>query len=410
MKSLVSIIFVGLLLSQAHGQGLLAIGQNTDYTESIPLSFSLRVAGGYDKISYPDSIANLGNIDSYFVQGGVGLTYADNSKVSPWNVGANFGVIQYLDDIQRGDDLYYNARVTVNFSHAFSPRLRLGNNFYIAYEIEPNYGIGISTGQLAGQYLYGYNNLSIAYAWTERFSTNTSWIIQGIHYENDRFVTSNQDRLTNTFAQQFSYRISPRTVLTAEYRYEMANYQNTYANSVPSSAFPNGVPSNDYQSHFLLAGVDQAWSERTSTSLRAGAQFYQSDRVSQTAPYAEAAFNYKLNRRTNIRLYSNLGFDGSEMGGFVSRYSLRTGVLANYQITDRLSTNAGLHYVYSNFEGNDQIASASENQADINVGLSFALWKNVSIDANYTYTTIASDVALRDYDRHRLNVGLNSTF
>jgi opacity protein-like surface antigen len=410
MKSLAYLILAGLILSHAHGQGLLSIGQNSDYTEQTPLTWSLRVAGGYDKISYPDSIANLGSVDSYFVQGGVGMTYSDNSKVTPWNVGASFGVIRYLEDIQRGDDLYYNTRIAVNFSHAFSPRFKLGNNFYIAYEIEPNYGIGISTGRLAGQYLYGYNNLSIAYAWTERFSTTTSWTIQGIYYDNDRLITTNQDRLSNIFAQQFSYRISPRTVLTAEYRYEMTNYKNTYGNSALSSNFPNGIPSNDYQAHYLLAGVDRAWSERTSTSVRAGAQLYQSDRVSQTAPYAEAALNYKLNRRTNVRWYNSLGYDGSELGGYNARYSYRTGILANYQVTDRLSTNAGIHYVYSNFDGNDFIASATDHQADINVGLTFALWKNVSIDANYTYTTIASDVALRDYDRHRINVGLNSTF
>ena len=84
--------------------------------------------------------------------------------------------------------------------------------------------------------------------------------------------------------------------------------------------------------------------------------------------------------------------------------------MANYQVDDRISTNAGIHYVHSNFQGNDRVGSASENEIDATLGVSVGLWKNISLDANYSYTTIASDVDFRDYNRHRVNVGLNASF
>ena len=56
------------------------------------------------------------------------------------------------------------------------------------------------------------------------------------------------------------------------------------------------------------------------------------------------------------------------------------------------------------------VAKYFQNEIDLNVGVSIGLWKNVSLDANYSYTTIASDVDFRDYNRHRVNVGLNASF
>jgi len=35
-----------------------------------------------------------------------------------------------------------SARVVFDFTHAFSERLKLVNNFSCAYEVEPNFGLG----------------------------------------------------------------------------------------------------------------------------------------------------------------------------------------------------------------------------------------------------------------------------
>jgi hypothetical protein len=399
MKSYLFLLLAGaaLLTRPAHGQGLMAIGQRADYEDSVPLTFIVGAGGGYDRVDY--SGTDLGDYDSWFVNGAVGLLYAKNDPTTPWDVGADFGVIQYLDDTNRGEDLYYRARVSFNIKHEFSRRLWVQDNAYFTYDAEPDFGVGASTGRRSGQYVYGYNKLSVGYAWSERVATTTSHTVEGIKYTDSDELGDIEDRLTNIFAQEVSYALSRRTKLVGEYRFRITQYDSS----------PAGLPSPDYTSHYLLAGVDNAWSERLSSSLRVGAEIYESDRTSETAPYAEGSLTYALSRRTVARFYAQVGFDAAELGDYNSRYSYRTGVTATHHFTEKLSGTAGLHYVHSEYEGGLS-GDASEDEIDAALGLSYNFWNNLSLDAGYTFTTISSDTDFGDYDRHRVNVGLNATF
>ena len=394
--ALLPILGVILVTAGAQAQGLLSLQNRTDFRDEQPLAFNVGVSGGYDNLHYKSDALGLENIDSFFIQGGVGLVYADADKVTPWNVGLDFGTIHYLDDsTSRSDDTYYNARAAFNIVHAASQRLKFTNNFYLTYEVEPDYAVGASTALRNGQYLYGYNNFSVAYAWSERFSTTTSYTLDGIRYEDDA-ISSYEDRLSHIIAQQFSYALSKRTNLVAEYRYRVTNYDN--------------ASGSDYRSHYALAGVDHAWSERTSASLRAGVELYSSDRVEETAPYVETAVNYAVSKKTDARWYTSVGFDGAELGSYDSRYSYRTGVTANHRVTDKLSVNGGAHYTYSDYEGNEIVPSVTENQVHASAGLAYRLWENVNLDAQYSYTLLSSDDEFREYDRNRVSLGLSAQF
>lgn len=381
-------------------QGLLGIGRSTDYLDEIPLTFNVGVSGGYDRTEY--NTLGQENTESAFVQAGVGLTYADSTAPTRWNVGVDLGTIYYLDDNVRSESYDYTARVAFNVAHEVNRRLQVSNNFYVTYETEPNYGIGVTTGRRTGQYLYGYNNTSVAYAWSERVATTTGYTIDGILYTDDDLVSSFEDRTSHLISQQVSYALNRTTKLTAEYRFRYT----VYANS-PEDV---DVASADYMSHYVLVGVDKAWSERTSGSLRAGAEMYQSDRADETAPYVEGALNYALSRRSNLRWYAQAGYDASELALYDSRYSVRTGIVASYQFTQSLSGRVGLHYVHSEFEGGEQLESSSEDEVNASLGLSYNFWNNLSLDANYSFTTISSDSTFREYDRHLVNLGLSAVF
>ncbi|TLD72806.1 hypothetical protein FEM03_01675 [Phragmitibacter flavus] len=387
----------------AFAQGLLGLTQSVDYEANIPFSVSTSVRAGYDNIKY--SSAGQEDVESYFLQSGIGLRYGNNHRVTPWNVGVDLGVTHYLDSVERGEDTFYNTRVSFNISHQISRRLTVGNNFYATYEIEPDYGAGVTTGRRAGQYIYGYNNTTLAYAWTRRVSTTTGYTVDGIKYVDDNDVAGLEDRFSHTFSQQVSYALSRRTSLTAEYRFRLTDYDSS----------PRGIAGENYvnpdsTSHFVLIGVDQAWSDRLTASVRAGAELYQSDRTSETAPYVEGSLNYAISRKTSLRWHVQAGYDGSELGLFNSRYSYRTGVVVSHQFTRRLSGNSGIHYVHSDFEGSEDVPSASEDELNASIGLTYNFWQNLSLDANYSFTTLAADQEFRDYDRHRLSVGLNATF
>lgn len=390
---ILSVANVLALTLGASAQGLLELQNQNQVRESQPLTFTVGAGGGYDRLNYKSDGGQ--DIDSFFLQGGVGVLYSEADKRTPWSIGADFGVLHYLDDMNGADDTYYNARLVVNLVHQASQRLKLANNFYVTYEVEPDFAVGASTALRNGQYFYGYENFAVSYAWSERLSTTTSYTLDGIRYE-DGDIGQFEDRLSHIIAQQFSYSMNRKTKLVSEYRYRITDYD-----SAP----------NDYTSHYALVGIDQAWSERTSGSIRAGAEFYQSDRVSETAPYFEIGIDHATSKKTNVHFYGAVGFDGAELGDYDSRYAYRTGVTANHRVTDRLTLNGGLHYVYSDYKGNgDTTTDVNEQQVNASAGLAYRLWHNVSMDAQYSYTLLGSDDSTREYDRNRVSVGLSAQF
>lgn len=391
-----SLPILGALLltaAAASAQGLLALRNQNNFREDQPFAWTASVNGGFDKLDYKAS--DIEDIDSFFISGQAGLMYGDADQRTPWNLGIEGGAMHYLDDAERYDDTYYNARVSFDIVHNASKRLKLVNNFYLAYEVEPDYAIGASTSLRNGQYLYGYENFALSYAWSERFSTTTSYTLDGIRYE-DEVVSGFEDRLSHVIAQQFSYALKRTTQLVAEYRFRTTNYDSA---------------DNDFDSHYALLGVDHAWSERTSGSVRAGAELYSSDRVEETAPYAELAVDHAVSKQTTARFYGAIGFDGAELGDYESRYSYRFGVTGTRQISDRFSLNAGAHFVHSDYDGDGETTTdVSENNVHGSLGLAYRLWHNVSMQANYSYTLLNSDDEFREFDRSRIALGLSAQF
>lgn len=398
MKAVVILLAAGLAAAiPLRGQGLLGIGQRSDYKENIPLTLQINALGGYDRISYGDP--SQPGTNSYFVEGGIGLLFAESDRITKLITGADFSSIYYFDDAGGNEDTYWNARVSLDVEHEVSRRLSLSNNLYAAYEIEPDFSIGASNARRSGQYFYGYENFAVSYAWSERFATTTSYTIYGIKYDESE-IGQFEDRIAQIASQQFTYKLSRRTALTAEYRFETTSYTD----------YPGGSASPDYTAHYLLVGVDQAWSPTLTASARAGVEFYNSDRTDDTAPYIEASLNYALSRVSTLRWYHQLGYDGSQIGDFSARYAYRTGIVANRQFTERLSGNAGVHYVYSDYKGSETSPGSNENEFYASVGVSYKLNKHLALQANYAFTTISSDIDFNEYDRHYATVGLNASF
>ncbi|MBL9133574.1 MAG: outer membrane beta-barrel protein [Verrucomicrobiaceae bacterium] len=388
-----------LALSPAalQAQGLTAIqNYSADFRTEQPLTFSIFSNGGYDTMSFKDPTMSVNDIESWYVQGGVGVTYTRPDQTTPFSFSLDSSVVHYIDGVPRFDSTFYNNRATINFEHRFSERLKISNNFYATYGVEPNnaFGYGASTTIWNGHYLYGYNNFNVSYAWSPRFSTTTSYTIDGIGYQDDIIATP-EDRYTHLFAQQFAYALDRQTSLTAEYRYRMTTFDKT--------------PNKNFNSHFALAGVDHAWSERFSGSVRGGAEFYDSDATSNVAPYAEAALNYAVARETMVRWFASLGYNGAELAAFTSRYGVNTGLQLNHNITKRLSVNAGANYAYSEFD-NLGGADATEHSLFLSTGLGYNVLENLRLDAQYSFSMLQSNDVLREFDRHRVSLGATASF
>ena len=56
------------------------------------------------------------------------------------------------------------------------------------------------------------------------------------------------------------------------------------------------------------------------------------------------------------------------------------------------------------------INNTSEDLISLSLGVSYSLMANVDVNASYYFTTVSADDAFREYDRHRVSLGLSTTF
>jgi opacity protein-like surface antigen len=380
-------------LTTARSQGLLSIGANRDFEEKVPFSVTVASSVGYD--SNMNSSAE--EHESGYWQNGVSLYFPTGDKRNHLNLGLHYSNIWYFDPAPGSDEFYNNGRVTLDFVRQISPRLLIADSLYVAYETEPDYLIGASVNRRTNQYLYGYNNFSVTYAWTQRFSTVTGHTITGIWYEDDILEGSNN--LTNIFHNQFRYSLSRTTTVTLDYRYSITEYEDN--------------PDADSQSHFILLGVDHSFSPQLAGSLRGGVQLrsYDGPLDDRDVPYVEGALNYRVGKNTTLRWYHWLGLEDQDLAGFQSGFSYRTGLTVEQRLTDRLTGSLSAHYIWQEYsESPVGLPDQTDNTFAGSVGLDYRIWRNIGLNASYWYTNVDSDSPFREYERHRVSVGITATF
>lgn len=390
---------LGLITGVANGQGLLSIGQNADdfEQEDIPLTWTISGCVGYD--------SNINSLDiaeeeSVYLQAGIGTQWAGGSRTTRYTLGASASLIYYFDDVAVNDDesWFYSVRLQGSVVHRASRRLTISDNFYVTYEYEPNQTIGASIARRIDQYFYVYNNLAASYAWTRRFSTVANWAFSSIIYDGNDI----EDRYTNLLGVAARYMWTRNTTAVGEYRFQATSYED------------NGGA--DYISHFVLGGVDHLFSRTSQGSIRAGAEFRDYDDLgNESFPYLEASFVQQLNKDFSLRWAARYGLDDAELGVYSQRETFRMGVTGTYEFTRRLLGSAGITYVHA--ELNDsRLAGINDGEEDffgLNLGLSYLLYSNVKVESGYAFGNLDSDLDAgidRDYDRHRLWMGLSATF
>lgn len=372
--SLFTTAAVLIVASQAGAQGYLSIGRNADqeFERKQPLLFTAGAQLGYDSNV---NASSFNEQDSSYISASIGVTYlTGDQRRTALNFSATYSPLYYFDAPPGVDDIQHNWRTGLDYRIRVNPRLTITDSFYIAYEVEPDYNIGATVARRTEPYLYGYNSLSAAYSWNRRFSTVTSWVISGVDYNR-----AGSDNYTNLFSNEFRYAFSRTTTGAVTYRFSTTN---------------SDALTGDYVSHYLLVGVDHRFSPRLTGSIRAGAEFRDADiGGSQTTPYIETALSYLVSKKTSVRWYSVYGFPTD---GTTGDASIRTGLTATHRFDSRLSGNLGLHYISEDIQ--DTIAFSA--------GVDYVLYKNVSLNAGYSFTTSNSDLPGGDFDRHMVQIGV----
>ena len=366
--------------SQAGAQGYLSIGRNADqeFERKQPLLWTVGAQLGYDSNV---NVSSNNEEDSGYISASVGVVYqTGDGRRTALNFNANYSPLYYWDAPPGVDEFQNSGRVGFDYRHRVNPRLTITDSAYVAYEVEPDYNVGATIARRTDPYFYGHNSLAAAYSWNRRFSTVTSWVISGVDYDGP-----GSDYYTNLFANEFRYAFSRTTTGALTLRYAMTS---------------SDAVTGDYDSFYALVGVDQRFSPRLTGSLRVGAEFRDSDfgGAEDATPYLEGALNYIVSRKTNVRWYVVYGFPTDGSAGDAD---IRTGVTGTHRFDSRLSGNVGLHYI-----GEDGM----RNTLAFSAGLDYILYKNVSLNSGYSFTTSESDApnGVGDFDRHMLQVGIST--
>lgn len=375
--SLFTTAAVVALASQASAQGLLQIGRNldTDFERKLPFSYTVGAQIGWDSNV---NVSPTNEQDSLYASLSLGVNYSSGDRRTAINYHATYSPLFYFDAPAGVDDVQHNGRIGFDIRHRVNPRLTITDSFYIAYEVEPDYGIGATVARRTEPYFYGHNSLAAAYSWNRRFSTVTSYTISGVDYDGP-----GSDYFQNMFANEFRYAFSRTTTGVLTYRYAITD---------------SDAAGADYDSHYALVGVDHRFNPRLTGSFRAGAEFREGD----STPYVETALTYRVSRKTDLRWYSQYGFSTDGTAG--SDAGLRTGVTASHRFNSRFTGNLGAHYIQEDNMFYDQDVIA------LSAGFAYSLYKNISLNGGYSFTTASSDNDASEFDRHQLQLGVGARF
>ena len=307
------------------------------------------------------------------------------------------------------EDFFPQVRGGINIVHRVNETLRLRSRNHVTYEQEPDYDFGIATDRRQGSYLRYSSDNSVGYRWTERLGTNTGYRFSGVTF--DEIDRNDYER--HLFYNQFRYRTSPSTVWTAAYRYQT-----------------QGNDSNrDSDSHYFLVGAEHQLSPTTVVVLRGGAQIQEIDGgASNSAPYVEATLRAALTESAQVRAFLRYGLEDRNrliwahdcwqvpvLARYEERQTFRLGLQGSYVVSPKLTFFGGVNVMMFNYDGQigpDPAAPGSldEKIVNFNAGASYEVADNIFVTGSYNFTKSSADADIRDYDRSRVQFGLQSSF
>lgn len=360
-----------------------------------PFHVSVSVREGYDDNVYT---TNQNRVGSFFTNASAVLDYRFGSPRTRFDLQAVAGGTYYYNR-PFGQAYDINTSLSLDLEHHATPRLTLSATSYLTYQTEPDLNTGFGINRRAGNYFYTVDKFTLAYQWAPRFSTATSYTFGAIKYD-DSNIGAFEDRFEHTFGNEFRFLVLPTTTLVGEYRFQIIDFD---------------VAARDSTSHFLLAGVDHTFNPRFNVSIRGGAEIRQIDNFGErTSPYAESTLRYAAGERTSLAWVSRFGLEEPDVPGSPSRQTFRTGLTLSYAVASRITLTGSAFYQHDDNAG--VLAPTffqpnfTEDTIDLGLGVRYDINRVFAVIAGYNFTEVLSDVALREYYRNRVYLGLNATF
>ena len=357
----------------------------------LPFQVSLFTAVAYDDNVF---VQHRDRIGSGFTEAALNIGSHLGSERTKLDANLGFGMDLYWNRPGRSvdPDISFN----LSLSHQLTPRASVTFTDYLSLTSQPNLQLGVSVANQVTTYLYTTNSLALAYAWTPRLSTVTSYTANVIVYENSS-VGGSLNRLENIFSQQFRFLALPRIAAVGEYRFEYIDYLSN--------------PSQTSYTNLVLGGADITLTPRLTLNVRAGAGFRNYERT-QTGraddlayPFAESTLAYRYREGSYLEWYNRYSVEESDFStGY--RRTYRMGLKISHLVGARLRLVGAAYYSYNEYVN----PSFIENVLDLNAGLIYQLTRTFAVTGGYTFERDFSQETTRDYYRDRLYLGLSFAF
>ena len=400
MKKQFTVTAVSLIcIGSVSAQSLFDLAPSNDDSEPLPLTWTAGASLGFDDNAVP--LVAGSDESSLYGSAYVGASFLSRTPATTTEFFARLGIVHYFDDIDAGGQSVDQSSSVVgfglNWTNRISDRLRFVSRNTLNKEREPDYAQGFQ-GAASGDYLRWSTDQAVGYRWSERLGTYTGVRYEDVSYDDiDGF-----DRSTLTLYNDFRYQLSPQTVATFTYRL---------------SEVDGGVVSDSTNNYFLV-GLEHRFSPNTLVVIKGGVQNRDVDGGGDSSnPYFEASVRSQINEQFTIRSYVRYGVEDyarSIIGiNFEGSETLRLGLTGTYGVSEQLSLNAGVNYVSLGYV--DSIPAGldvDEDSLNLSVGFRLELSDTMWLNGSYNFETLSSDfVAVdREYDRNRINLGINTTF
>jgi hypothetical protein len=385
-------------------------------SDSLPLNWTAGASLGWDSNPAPQftECDGVDSDDVVYMSAFVQANFVSKTPQTTIDLWGRAGATYYLDEIPQitgTEDFFPQLRGGVNFVHRVNETLRLRSRNHVTLEQEPDYDFGIATDRRQGSYLRYSSDNSVGYRWTERLGTNTGYRLSGVTFDE----VDRNDYVRHLFYNQFRYRTSPSTVWTAAYRNQDQSNDS----------------SRDSNSHYFLVGAEHEVSPTTVVVLRAGAQIQKIDGgASNSSPYVEATVRAALTESVQVRAFARYGLEdrsrwvstqdcGSmpQASRYEERQTFRLGLQGSYVVSPKLTFFGGVNVMTFAYDGLENSGgwgvapgSLDERVVNFNAGASYEVADNIFVTGSYNYTKSSSDADIRDYDRNRVQIGLQSSF
>jgi hypothetical protein len=362
---------------------------------AIPIQINAGLDGGYD-----DNVTlSPSGQGSVFTRENVVLTYARPGEQTQFFVVGVGRFSQYFDVSGQNETV---GNVTLSLTHNFSSRLSFYASVYGTYQNEPNFTSNVGPQNVRSPFFDTVDLFALTYHWLLRFSTVTSYTFERVQYfsssngnsQNGVQNTLAQNRIQNTFGEEFQFSLTSRTVLVGEYRFEAIDYDTAPTNST---------------TNFLLAGINHNLTEHLMVHVRGGESFRSLENEGNMAsPYFEGTLGY-VRSNHSLNWTTSYGYESPTAAGATTTKTWRTGLNLTYDLTSRLSSTTGVYYHHDENQGGTG-STGTQDSLDLLLGLRYTINKRLALHVNYNYTSQSSLGATPGYSRNRYSAGLSYTY